>query len=410
MFFRSRGEKRDNVAIDEEVLQSILHAAYGDNVSWSGITALRNSDIFTAVQTISSDIASSPIEIKIRGQTDKDSELNYLLNKRPNDYLTPWHFRFVIVANMLLNGSSYVQIIRDKQSNPVELHFLRNSIITIAEENGKIQYMVSSDIKGRTTTLQAADVLHFRMFTLDGFNSYSPLYALAKEVSIQEGSKKFLDSFFKKGASVGGILKLEKTRKSPEELKEYRKEFTEGYLGSKNAGGILVMDSLMDFKQLEVPTEILRFLNSYNFTTQQVAKAFGLPLSKMGIETVNTSVEQANLDYSQSTLSRLFYSLTSEMEFKLIPYPENHFTDINFNIDRLLEVDPKTKLGIVKGLKDANIINLNEARERYGYKPVEQGDRMLTDLNNTWLDMLEEYQLLRAKSKAKGGDGKHGEE
>ena len=35
------------------------------------------------------------------------------------------------------------------------------------------------------------------MFSMDGFNGYSPLFALANEIGISMGSKKFLDEFFK---------------------------------------------------------------------------------------------------------------------------------------------------------------------------------------------------------------------
>lgn len=134
MFFKKRSEVREKTEVDTDTLNVLLSEAYGGNVSWSGVGALRNSDIYTAVKTISSDVASSPFEIVVNGIKEKDSNLNYLLNKRPNQQMNPWHFKFVITANMLLNGKSFVEIKRAKYGVPAELLFHRNSTVTFTQK------------------------------------------------------------------------------------------------------------------------------------------------------------------------------------------------------------------------------------------------------------------------------------
>lgn len=67
MFFKKRSEVREKTEVDTDTLNVLLSEAYGGNVSWSGVGALRNSDIYTAVKTISSDVASSPFEIVVNG-------------------------------------------------------------------------------------------------------------------------------------------------------------------------------------------------------------------------------------------------------------------------------------------------------------------------------------------------------
>ncbi|ELP8596460.1 phage portal protein [Listeria monocytogenes] len=396
MFFKKRSEVREKTEVDTDTLNVLLSEAYGGNVSWSGVGALRNSDIYTAVKTISSDVASSPFEIVVDGIKEKDSNLNYLLNKRPNQQMNPWHFKFVITANMLLNGKSFVEIKRAKHGVPAELLFHRNSTVTFTQKKDAIVYTVVQS-NGKTKTVPAKNMLHFRTFTLDGFNAYSPLHTLAKEISIQEGSKSALDSFFKRGAMVGGIVKLDKALKSTEELTDKRKEFSEAYGGAMKAGGVLALDSTMDFKQLEIPTEILKFLNGYTFSTAQVAKSFGLPLEKLGIETTNTSQSQANADYLKSTLYPIFSCFSTEIEFKMIDYPFNQFTEVSFNVDRLLEMDPETKAKVVKELVQGTLLTPNEGRARFGAPPVEGGNELLASLNYTELSGLKEYQKNRSE-------------
>lgn len=48
--------------------------------------------------------------------------------------MNPWHFKFVITANMLLNGKSFVEIKRAKYGVPAELLFHRNSTVTFTQK------------------------------------------------------------------------------------------------------------------------------------------------------------------------------------------------------------------------------------------------------------------------------------
>ena len=92
---------------------------------------------------------------------------------------------------------------------------------------------------------------------MDGFNGYSPLFALANEIGISMGSKKFLDEFFKNGGTSTAILKYEDGRYSDEELAIIRQNFENSQL--KNNNGLVMLDDTMTFDRLKVPTEVLNF-------------------------------------------------------------------------------------------------------------------------------------------------------
>ena len=62
------------------------------NPRYVPIDKLRNSDVFTAVNVISNDIATNPIKLESDNVNhiadDNFSDLNYLLNVKPNDYVS----------------------------------------------------------------------------------------------------------------------------------------------------------------------------------------------------------------------------------------------------------------------------------------------------------------------------------
>ncbi|MCH4323816.1 phage portal protein [Staphylococcus haemolyticus] len=404
--FNFNGFRRSNeVTVDRSTLRMITEANGLGGITWNGISSLRNSDVFTAIDIISKDIASTSIQFNdADSYLDDDKKILKLLNKRPNPYLDAWHFKYILVANMLLNGNSYVEIVRDNKGQPIELYHMQNSSVSIEQIDDKIKYNYIDERDGHVR-FDTEDVLHFRMFSMDGFNGYSPLFALANEIGISMGSKKFLDEFFKNGGTSTAILKYEDGRYSDEELAIIRQNFENSQL--KNNNGLVMLDDTMTFDRLKVPTEVLNFLNSYKFSTQQVAKAFGLPLSKLGIETVNTSLKDSGIEYYRSTLYPIFSMMNAEIEEKLFAQSPYEVT-LDYDVARLIDSDPEVKLERVTQLFTKKIITLDEARAQFGFKPVENGSEPLADLNTIFLKDLSAYQDSKVQknidSLNKGGD------
>ncbi|MFS0510553.1 phage portal protein, partial [Bacillus altitudinis] len=107
-FFRSINQQSAGQREFNEILVGL------DGLSYVPATAIKNSDVFTAVHVLSSDIAASPIMIRNEGIEEKDSDLFQLINERPNEYYSGYSFKYILVANALLNGQSFAYIKRDK--------------------------------------------------------------------------------------------------------------------------------------------------------------------------------------------------------------------------------------------------------------------------------------------------------
>lgn len=392
--------------INKDLERLLYWQEHGTHASYTGINALRNSDVFTATRIISADIASTKLKTKGHESNVVMNDVIDLFNNNPHSDLPGWHFKFIIIANMLLNGQAFVEIIRDKNNFPTGFHFLHNDLVGLEEQDGEVIYNVSEDVEGNAVKITSEDILHFRYITLDGYVGYSPLYSLSNEIAISQGSKGFLKNFFDGGGTATTILKYKKGQFTPEELKEMQKNFMSSQ--SSNSGGLMAIDDTVELSRLQVPTEVLNFLNSYKFSTSQVAKAFGLPLSKLGIETVNTSITQANLEYLQSTLDPIFKMMISELETKIFKFIDSGY-ELEFDSSRLIDIDPELQLQRTTELHGKGIITTDEARSIFGYQPIEYGDQPLVDLNRAPLETLQNYQESKIdkeveKNTLKGGD------
>ncbi|MGP0612788.1 phage portal protein [Listeria monocytogenes] len=367
-----------------------------DTTDWSTISALKNSDVFTAISMIASDIASTDIIERLEDERKSNSNVARLFNQNPcNGEMNSRDFKQLIVANLLLNGESFVYIIRDSQGKANELQFLPNDTINLKWKDNKLNYSTNEG-KG----LPNKDVLHFRYMSIDGVNVYSPLYALASEIGISQGSKKFLKNFFQRGATPATIVTYNDAYlnnfdddKQDEAVKALTNRVQKSF--AKNAGGVLPLDDTVKIEQLKVPTEVLQFLNSYTFSSQQIAKAFRIPAQLLGNEQANTGLSDLMNQYLTTCLSPIFSIITSELELKQADTPDTQFT---FDVERFIDNDPTKRVETTVKLLQAGILEIDEARRRLGLPKKYDAEKLLVSLNYTPLSNLTELQNAKIKN------------
>ncbi|MED1122444.1 phage portal protein [Bacillus atrophaeus] len=403
-FFRSLDKQSQGAREFNEIILGL------DGLSYTSVSAIKNSDVFTAVLTLSSDIAASPIMVKHNGVEEKNSDLFRLLNEKPNDYYSGYFFKFILVANALMNGQSYAEIIRDKEGTPLELIHMLNSEVYAEQMPNRNEILYRYYPSGGTErVLKPENVLHIKFFSLDGITGMSPLSSLKHEIESQESGKRLVTDFFRRGVNLSGIVNMKKGHLSSEAKDKIRNEFEKANSGIKNQQRVVVLDENMEFSQLEINTKVLEIVNNYTHSTKQIAKAFGLPAHKLGIEQVNTSLEQANLDYLTNTLSNYFTAIASELNFKMLPYPLNLQQKFQFDTRRFRETDAKTKRENIIALLQNGIFSQNDALAEYGIAPIPNGDKRFMSLNYVDVEIMDEIQKAKAKSLPISSAGEGGE-
>lgn len=397
-------EKRSYTEEEAEVLISMLPGFTGTSTNFTSAKAIENSDVFTIVNLLASDVASLDVNIIKNDVTDSD-DLTNLFNTNPNSLYSGGTLKFILTANALLNGESFCEIIKSSSGEVVGLYHRSNSKVIMKmddETNFKLVYDVY-DSNGKFRRLDSSNLLHFKFFTLDGLRGISPLKSLKDDLSMQNDSKRFLANFFKNDTQTGGILKMKHGKLSKEARDKVKREWQESNAGVKKAHEVLVIDETFEYEPIEVDTEVLKLINASTFSTETIGKTYRVPRHKLGLETSNMSLEKANLDYLTSTLNSYLKVITNEMNYKLLGDYNSHYA---FDTSPFKTTDPETYEKMIQGRIDKGIISLDEGRKRLGEKPRndELGKKHLVSLNYTTLDQLEEYQTARAKGKLKGGD------
>lgn len=352
-------KRTTTTSAQDPFLDALVSLSSNDPNSYVSASALRNSDIFAAISSIAGDLASNPIK-------SSSSLYNKMINDHPNELMDGRSFKYAPAVEMLLNGNAFAEI--DLSSHT--LNFIPNNKLTVQQDDvtQKLTYTYSPD--GRIKrVIASSNILHFKYFTRDGLVGLSPLYALKDEMKIQAAGNRLMTGFFNNGIHGTTVVQVHQADLSSDGKENIRKQFDEATTGN-NSLNTIVTDDGMDVKSLPLNTDVLKLVNSNDWNTRQIAKAFGLPPERLGVENEHSNQQQSNVQYLQGTLQHYEDCFTSELNYKL-------GQDFSFDNSKLLSLDPSAQQQMAVDGYVNGIYTRNEARALLNLVPVTNGDNFI---------------------------------
>lgn len=338
--------------------------------NFTGLKALTNSDIYTGVNIIAGDIAQSPF--KPVETTTIDESLLHILNKEPKENQSHYTMMYAVVSNLILTGNAYVLIHRNNDNSVKELEFVETQQVNVIRDlaTGAYRYEVNMPYGNIMYKCNPNDILHFKLSTTDGWLGRSPLLSLNDEISLQTNGLKVLNNFFSKGVFSGGILKLLNGTVNNQTKAKIREDFEK----VNGAGGTIVLDETQEFNENKINTEVLKLIQANKFSTQQIAKVLGIPVSRFGQELVNSSDTSQNDIYIASTIAMYESSICDEINLKL-------GVELKLDLSKLRQDTKEDRLrriaeGRVKS-EFAQALTVNDARGYLGFTEIEGGEALL---------------------------------
>lgn len=325
---------KSKVQNTSEMVIDFLTGNVMDDEAFTGGNSMKNSDIFTAVKILSGDVASSLVK-------SDNPDIEKLLNVQANELTTGFTLKRAIMVNLLLFGNAYVGIVRDEVGRPIKLKLIESQSVSVLYDSDKFDMLYSVMWEGERLEIRKENMLHFKVLTDDGLMGVSPLQALQKEIALQENGNKIMLRFFKKGAFAAAILKVKQGVLDTKQKKTIKNAWEEANNGSDNSSGTLVIDESMDYIPLQMDTKVLDLVNNNVYSTKQIAKVFGIPLNRFGMELVSSSDGEIDLQYVKSTLRPYFIAVEEELNMKLGSRQQ-------FDYSHLLEQSEKQKAEVFK--------------------------------------------------------------
>jgi HK97 family phage portal protein len=184
--------------------------SFNYNGSYKESKAMRLSAVYRCVEVISDAIAQLPLEpylIDKEGYKRKYKEhpTYNLLSKEPNKLMSRFTFIKTLVVSTLLKGNGYAYISRDNKGNATSLTLIPSDNVKLIYKDGNIEY----SILGFPSIVESINMIHILNFSYDGINGISTLSSARTTLGIAADSESHTEGFFKGGANLAGILKVQ---------------------------------------------------------------------------------------------------------------------------------------------------------------------------------------------------------
>lgn len=343
-----------------------------------GITAFWNG-----VRIISQTIASLPLEVYERmddgsRRLAREHPVYRLLHVRPNPYMTPFTFKEIRAAHVLVWGDSFAEIERDRAGRPIALWPLLPDRTGVEVRDGKKVYWTI--VNGVKVYLSADRVLHVPGLGFDGLRGYSVLKLFRDSLGLTVAANEYGAQFFGNSGRPSGVL-VHPGKLDDAERARIREEWNQLHSGLTKAQRTAVLWGGMKFEPITMPPEDAQFLQTRSMQIDEVARILNINpilLQKTdGATTWGTAISQFLVAFAKFTITPWLEREEDVLNYDLFTEQERGRYYCKYNVAALLRGDLKTQAEILEIERRNGIINADEWRELTERNPLPGGQGKL---------------------------------
>ncbi|HCU0913608.1 TPA: phage portal protein [Proteus mirabilis] len=356
--------------------------------------AMQLSAVWACVRLLSESISTLPIKI-YKSESDgsrslaKDHPIYRLLCKQPNFEMTPSRFMLMVVASLCLRGNSFIEK-KYIGSKLVALEPLlpQNMMVKRSDQTGMLEYKYTDPLGQKTRTIPTNKIMHIRGFGMDGICGMIPVKigrdVIGAALSVEESAAKI----FENGLQSSGFLSSEFPL--DDEQRERIRSYLLSFVGSKNAGKMMVLEGGMKYNNVTMNPEAAKMLESRTFSIEEICRWFRVPPFMVGHmdkqSSWASSVEGMNMQFLTNTLRPLLVNIEQEISRCLLNGDDDYYAE--FSVEGLLRADSAGRSAYYTTALQNGWMSRNDVRRLENLPPIEGGDIYTVQLNLTPLDQL----------------------
>ena len=379
--------KKKQTEVVEERSSTFDYLMYNTGANYGTSKAMLLSTVYRCVEVISDSVAQLPLEpykIDADGYRLKfTSHPSYrILNKEPNNRMTRFTFIKTLVVSTLLKGNGFAYIERDNKGNAIALHYIPSELVTIIPPS-TIGENVMYNVTGLSNSVESCNMIHILNFSYDGITGISTLSHAKNTLGLAMDSESHASGFFKGGANLAGILKVESnlTAKQKMDLKSSWQTAFNAQTGTPN--GVAVLEGNMSFQPITVNPVDAQLLETRQFNVIDICRFFGVSPVK-AFDLTNSSystVEATQLAFLTDTLAPLLEKIELEFERKLYKPSERRNIEVKFDTSALLRADKTSLAEYYNKLFQIGAVTVNEIRKALDLPAIDNGDKSFVQVN-----------------------------
>ncbi|MGM1186213.1 phage portal protein [Serratia liquefaciens] len=372
---------------------------FGTSSSGKVVTAdkaIQLSSVWACIRLLSESISTLPLKVYMREANGsrklaQEHPAYQVLCRRPNMEMTPSRFMLLVVASICLRGNAFVEKKMIGRKLVALDPLLPQNMVVKRLPTGKLEYTYTEN--GAKRVIPVDRMMHIRGFGLDGVCGMMPLSSgrdvFGAAMAVDEAAAKI----FENGLQSTGFLSS-KTALNKEQRERLRKSL-QSFIGSKNAGKLMVLENELSYQNVTMNPEAAQLLESRAFSIEEICRWFRVPPFMVGHVTKQSSwassVEGMNLIFLTNTLRPLLVNIEQEIARCLLDGDEDYFAE--FSVEGLLRADSVGRSAYYTTALQNGWMSRNDVRRLENLPPILGGDIYTVQLNLTPLEDLKQNNL-----------------
>jgi HK97 family phage portal protein len=276
----------------------------------------------------------------------------------------------------MTSGNSYTRVFRNNSGEVVNLVVLDPNKVNVSRSAiGRKIFTYEGEQNGLTSD----DIIHLTDLLEPGaIKGISRVEKLKEALGVASALQSYAARFFGQGATTQGIIEYPGNL-LPDQAKQLRDGFDSAHKGFRKAHRTGILTGGATYKTTSVNNDSAQFLESRRFAVEEIARAFNIPLSFMGIPGTQSyaSVEQNAIQFVTHCL-RPYIEKIEWSYSRLLGAGEF----IKFNVDGLMRGDFNSRTTAYNSALLTGWLSVDDVRRYEDLPPVQGGSVYRVPLAN----------------------------
>lgn len=363
------------------IIQNAINSA-GNNTPFDIQNPEVISTVYTCIKILGETVGRLPIRV-LRMDANKgkvkqiDHNLYNLLHYKPNNYTNSNTFFTTLEVWRNLRGNSYARIYRDFNGFVTSLEIINpDHVKGYVIVNNNLYYKVFNKLTKKYDTINADEILHFKMISKDGIMGLNPIEAIRLNASSTWEALGTIDNYYKENGVNPKAIKSTVSGANQKAMLEALDKYSSLYAGKKRAGAILPLPPNTELQELNMNAIDAAFLSMLGYNDAKISAIYGVPAYLIGDNSNSkySNIEQTQLSFKTNTVASIARMYRQELEIKLLPtYELNQGFSIEFNLMALVETDHKSRIEGYGKLANIGVLTPNQIAILEGFETYEGG-------------------------------------
>lgn len=386
---------RVRVRVRDRPINRLPGSAYAAHLGYSSSgaivtarSAMQMTAVYACVRILAEAVAGLPLHLyryRDDGGKEKavDTALYQLLHDEPNPEMSSFTFRETMMAQLLLWGNAYAQIIRNGMGEIIAFYPLMSERMKVdRDESGRIVYIYDKyadehDKEDGRIVLDSYNILHIPGLGYDGIVGYSPIAMVKNAVGMAISCEEFGAKLYANGAMPSGVLT---TPGRIADIERLKKQWADNYSGARNAGKVPILEEGLKYEPISINPKEAQFLETRRFQIGEIARIYRVPPHMVGdLEKASySSIEQQSMEFVRYTLDPWLCRWEQALHRTVFTPEQKQRYFFKFNVGGLLRGDYQSRMNGYAIARQNGWMNADEIRELEDMDkmPDEQGGKL----------------------------------